>query len=634
MGLTVQSVGSNACAKLYRKTENKHIITLVGNPNTGKSTVFNELTGLKQHTGNWSGKTVTNAEGEFKHRDKNFTIIDLPGMYSVNPTSLDEKWAMDFMCSDDSELIVVVLDGSCLERNLILALQVINICENVIICVNLLDEAKRKNIIIDLEKLSLLLDVPIVGTSARNKIGLEELKEEIYNNIEKINKSNVNTKKESKFNDIDEVVKQAEYIYSQTVVCNSSPENDIDRKIDNIIMSKKYGIPIMLIMLGVIFWITIVGANYPSNLLSRFFNNIEIFLLDLCTQYNVPFWAKGVFIEGMFRTLSWVVSVMLPPMAIFFPLFTLLEDIGILPRIAFNLDHFFKKAKAHGKQALTMCMGFGCNAAGIVACRIIDSPRERLIAIITNNFVPCNGRFPTIIALATIFIAGVGGMFTSFKVALIVLLSIVLSVIITLTVSRILSNTILKGMPSSFVLELPPYRKPQYGKIVIRSIFDRTLFVVGRAIVVAAPAGIAIWLMQNIDIGGQSILMYISNFLNPFAQLIGLDGFILTAFILGLPANEIVIPLIIMFYTFGGSLVNIDNLSDLGKLLIANGWTFKTAICTMLFSLNHFPCSTTIMTIKKETGSLKWTIISFLVPTITGIIVCFIANNILGIFVN
>lgn len=279
-------------------------------------------------------------------------------------------------------------------------------------------------------------------------------------------------------------------------------------------------------------------------------------------------------------------------------------------------------------------MGFGCNAAGIVACRIIDSPRERLIAIITNNFVPCNGRFPTIIALATIFIAGVGGMFTSFKVALIVLLSIVLSVIITLTVSRILSNTILKGMPSSFVLELPPYRKPQYGKIVIRSIFDRTLFVVGRAIVVAAPAGIAIWLMQNIDIGGQSILMYISNFLNPFAQLIGLDGFILTAFILGLPANEIVIPLIIMFYTFGGSLVNIDNLSDLGKLLIANGWTFKTAICTMLFSLNHFPCSTTIMTIKKETGSLKWTIISFLVPTITGIIVCFIANNILGIFVN
>lgn len=280
-----------------------------------------------------------------------------------------------------------------------------------------------------------------------------------------------------------------------------------------------------------------------------------------------------------------------------------------------------------------MCMGFGCNAAGIVACRIIDSPRDRLIAIITNNFVPCNGRFPGLIALATIFIAGIGGMFTSLKVASIVLIAIILSVATTLMISSILSNTILKGMPSSFILELPPYRKPQYGKIILRSIMDRTLFVLGRAIIVAAPAGMLIWVMQNSMIDGQSILTYIATFLNPFAQMIGMDGYILTAFIIGFPANEIVIPLIIMFYTASGSLVELSSLSSLGQLLIANDWTYKTAICTMLFSLNHFPCSTTLITIKKETGSLKWTFVSFLVPTITGIIICFVANQILTLFI-
>ncbi|NLV22107.1 MAG: ferrous iron transporter B, partial [Syntrophomonadaceae bacterium] len=337
-----------------------------------------------------------------------------------------------------------------------------------------------------------------------------------------------------------------------------------------------------------------------------------------------PLWVHDILVLGMYRTLAWVVSVMLPPMAIFFPMFTLLEDLGYLPRVAFNLDHYFKKACAHGKQALTMCMGFGCNAAGVIACRIIDSPRERLIATITNNFVPCNGRFPTIIALATIFIASAAGSFSSLAATLSVLTAIILGVIITLFISKLLSKTILKGLPSSFTLELPPYRKPQIGRIIVRSIFDRTLFVLGRAVAVAAPAGLVIWLMANTTVGEASILTLCAQFLDPFAQLLGLDGYIMMAFILGLPANEIVIPILIMSYLSKGSMLELNSLSAMRQLLIDNGWTWLTAVCMMLFSLNHWPCGTTLWTIRKETQSWKWTGVSFLVPTVTGIAVCFV----------
>ena len=331
----------------------------------------------------------------------------------------------------------------------------------------------------------------------------------------------------------------------------------------------------------------------------------------------------------MYRTLAWVVSVMLPPMAIFFPLFTLLEDLGYLPRIAFNLDNFFRKCNACGKQALTMCMGFGCNAAGIVGCRIIDSPRERLIGIITNNFVPCNGRFPILIAIITMFFSGYFiGPLKSLVSTIILLFVIVFGISMTFFMSKILSKTILKGIPSSFTLELPPYRKPQIGKIIIRSIFDRTLFVLGRAVSVAAPAGIVIWLMANIKVGDISILTHCAEFLNPFARIIGLDGFILMAFILGFPANEIIIPIIIMSYMATGSLVEINNMTELHKLFVLNGWNLNTAICVMLFSLMHWPCSTTCLTIKKETKSIKWTLISFLVPTAIGIMICFIFTSI------
>ena len=410
--------------------------------------------------------------------------------------------------------------------------------------------------------------------------------------------------------------------------CDRACYNARDRKLDRILTSKRTGFPIMLALLLVVFWLTITGANYPSQWLADGLFWVQDRLTDFFTWMHAPAWLHGALVLGVYRVLAWVVSVMLPPMAIFFPLFTLLEDFGYLPRIAFNLDKYFKKACACGKQALTMCMGFGCNAAGVVGCRIIDSPRERLIATITNNFVPCNGRFPTLIAIITMFFVGTaGGFASSFLSALGLTLVILLGVGMTLLVSRLLSKTILKGVPSSFTLELPPYRTPQVGKVIVRSIFDRTLFVLGRAAAVAAPAGLILWLMANVTVGDMSLLAHCSQFLDPFGRLLGLDGTILMAFILGFPANEIVIPIVIMAYMAKGSLTDMSNLNELHTLLTNNGWTWLTAVCTMLFSLMHWPCSTTCMTIHKETQSLKWTAVSFAVPTVIGMLVCLLVAN-------
>jgi ferrous iron transport protein B len=424
---------------------------------------------------------------------------------------------------------------------------------------------------------------------------------------------------------VSKLVQISEDISNHAITFENKQYNRIDRKIDSIITSRIFGIPIMLGLLGVVFWITIAGANYPSQIIANFLFWIEDILTNFFFWAGTPKWVHGLLVMGVYRTLAWVISVMLPPMAIFFPLFTLLEDLGYLPRVAFNLDNFFKKACAHGKQALTMCMGFGCNATGIIGCRIIDSPRERLIATITNNFVPCNGRFPTIIAIITMFFSGmVVGPLQSIVSTLLLTGVIILGILMTLLVSKLLSKTILKGLPSSFTLELPPYRKPQIGRVIVRSVFDRTLFVLGRAAMVAAPAGVIIWIMANIYAGNQSLLSHCANFLDPLAKFLGLDGYILMAFILGFPANEIVIPIIIMSYMATGSMLELDSLVQLRSLLISHGWTWLTAVCVMLFSLMHWPCGTTCLTIKKETQSWKWTLVSFLVPTIAGIIICFI----------
>lgn len=708
MGLTSQSTGLGALKEMLNiqlTSQNDIIVALAGNPNTGKSTVFNSLTGLNQHTGNWTGKTVTTAQGNCKFKDKNFVLVDLPGTYSLLSNSAEEEVARDFICFGNPQTTIVVTDATCLERNLNLVLQILEMTDKVVVCVNLMDEAKRKKIFIDLKKLSKLLGVPVIGTSARSGQGLEELMNAVYkvasgevktnpikvhygddieekikiiepkiqdlvegkinsrwlaiklldgektilNSIDKyfgfdiLEKLNFKeelavTNEESidKFNHgeklrdqmVESIVKLAEDISSKVIHFENTKHNELDRKIDNILTSKTFGIPIMIAMLGVIFWITITGANYPSEVIAKFLFWIEDKLTELFISKGWSKWLHGALVLGTYRTLAWVVSVMLPPMAIFFPLFTLLEDLGYLPRVAFNLDNFFKKSCAHGKQALTMCMGFGCNAAGVVGCRIIDSPRERLIATITNFFVPCNGRFPTLIAITTIFIAGsFNGISQSIVGTLTITGVIVLGVITTLLVSKLLSKTILKGVPSSFTLELPPYRKPQVGKIIVRSVFDRTIFVLGRAVMIAAPAGLIIWIMANTSIGNLSILDHCAKFLQPFGHLIGMDGYILMAFILGLPANEIVMPIIIMSYMASGTIMEMENLAALRELLVSHGWTWLTALNVMLFCLMHFPCATTLLTIKKETKSLKWTVISFLVPTLIGLTVCFIVTS-------
>lgn len=604
-------------------------IALAGNPNVGKSTVFNSLTGLNQHTGNWPGKTVTGAQGTFTYKDTSFLLVDLPGTYSLTATSVDETVAREYICCGEADLILVVADGTCLKRNFNLILQILSITENVVLCVNLLDEARKKKISIDLEKLSQMLNIPVIGMAARSGEGLDQLRETLRSWQPKEShpcgtSSCRLCRDAAAYRDN---LQYVELLYRECVTEGNAEPHAFDRKLDNIVTSRKFGIPIMLLLLGVVFWITITGANYPSQWLASLFSWLDTQLRSFFDAALVPDFLSRPFMDGIYKTLTWVVSVMLPPMAIFFPLFTLLEDFGYLPRIAFNMDHALKKCCAHGKQSLTMCMGFGCNACGVTGCRIIESPRERLIAILTNNFVPCNGRFPTLIAIITMFFAASLSLGSGLISCLILTLVILLGIFMTLFVSRLLSKTLLKGLPSSFILELPPYRIPKFSSVIVRSVLDRIVFVLGRAVIIAAPAGLLIWLLANVNCGGASLLSHCTQFCDPFGKLLGIDGVIVMAFILGFPANEIVIPIILMAYMAQGSLMEYDSLSQLHQILTDNGWTWQTALSTMLLCLFHFPCGTTCLTIKKETGSWKWTAAAFLLPTLVGILLCLALNG-------
>ena len=681
------------------EAKSSYRIALAGNPNTGKSTVFNALTGLKQHTGNWSGKTVGSAVGRFSLDGREATLYDLPGVYSLFSDSAEECAARKFLVSEHPDLVVVILDATSLERNLPLGLQVMELTENVIFCLNLTDEAQKKGIRIDTKALEAKTGVPVVEMAARQGIGLGRLLETLAKVLEGRRKicpvrTDFSSFPQSFAYLLETCGKDAPEGMSHAFFCGCLLEGDsctlagcakkngwdgwkceelylrsaaaallaeengagtpedfrearslaflrraaeiaahvVERtaardfyteRIDRFVLSPKTGIPLMLLLLGGVFWITVAGANIPSDLLMDGFRYWGAELRAGLAALQTPLWLESLLMDGVYLTVSWVVAVMLPPMAIFFPLFTLLEDFGLLPRIAFNLDGLFQRAGAHGKQALTMCMGFGCNAAGVTACRIIESPRERLIAILTNCLVPCNGRFPTLILLSGCFFAHgnpvVAGGF--------VFLLILLAVLLTLGTSFFLSRTLLKGVPSSFVLELPPYRRPKVRDVIVRSVLDRTVFVLGRAITVAVPAGATIWVFQNAEINGHTLLYGLTAFLEPLGSLMGLSGVILAAFLLGIPANEIVIPILLMVYSQSGALVEAEGMAQAGGILAANGWTWVTAACTVIFSLCHFPCATTLLTIHKETGSRFWTAAAFLLSTILGMGLCFLING-------